>query len=172
MVQWLRIHLPVQGTEIWSLLWEDSTCRRVTKPMSHNYWAQELQLLSPHAATTEAQAPWSPCSATREAITIRSPCTTTRESPYVATKTQASQKIKYKRKKKKKILDSLSQPVNSVNWSSRVNQTIRIAPSLVGPKDLGFSNLRTPTISGPAWEGMPWDKATLCSWGHLRRSDS
>ena len=39
---WLRIHLPVQGTWVQSLVRWDSTCRAAAKPMSH-----ELQLLKP-----------------------------------------------------------------------------------------------------------------------------
>ena len=39
MVQWLRIHLPVQGTWVQSLVQEDSMCCRVTKLMLHNYWS-------------------------------------------------------------------------------------------------------------------------------------
>ena len=35
--QWLGIRLPTQGTWGRSLVWEDSTCSRVTKPVSHNY---------------------------------------------------------------------------------------------------------------------------------------
>ena len=82
VVQWLRIHLPVQGTWVWSLIREDPTCRGAAKPERHNYWACALepashnygahvpqllkpagssarvpQLLSPRAATTEARAP-------------------------------------------------------------------------------------------------------------------
>ena len=41
--QWLRIHLPVQETQVWSLVWEDSTCHRATKPMHHNYSACTLE---------------------------------------------------------------------------------------------------------------------------------
>ena len=37
MVQWLRICLPMQGTRVRSLVWEDPTCRRATKPVHHNY---------------------------------------------------------------------------------------------------------------------------------------
>ena len=37
VAQWLRIHLPMQGTRVQSLVWEDSTCHRATKPMRHNY---------------------------------------------------------------------------------------------------------------------------------------
>ena len=37
--QWLRIHLPMQGTPVQSLVREDPTCPRATKPMSHSYWA-------------------------------------------------------------------------------------------------------------------------------------
>ena len=37
-VQWLRICLPVLGTQIQSLVWEGSTCLAPTKPKWHNYW--------------------------------------------------------------------------------------------------------------------------------------
>ena len=37
VVQWLRIHLPMQGTQVRSMVWEDPTCQRATKPMNHNY---------------------------------------------------------------------------------------------------------------------------------------
>ena len=39
VAQWLRIHLPMQGTRVWALVQEDSTCRGATKPMCYNYWA-------------------------------------------------------------------------------------------------------------------------------------
>ena len=57
VVQWLRICLPMQGTQVRALVWEDLTCRGATKfvrhnywacalePTSHNYWARVLQLL-------------------------------------------------------------------------------------------------------------------------------
>ena len=69
VAQWLRIHLPMQGTRVWALVQEDPTCFEATKPvhhnywacalepMSHNYWACEPQLLSPRATTTEALVP-------------------------------------------------------------------------------------------------------------------
>ena len=47
VVQWLRVHLPMQGTRAWSLVREDSTCHRATKPMCCNYWACVPQLLKP-----------------------------------------------------------------------------------------------------------------------------
>ena len=36
VVQWLRIHLPMQGTGVQSLVWEDPMCRGTTKPVHHN----------------------------------------------------------------------------------------------------------------------------------------
>ena len=82
VAQWLRICLPMQGTQVQSLALEDPTCRRAIKPVRHNYWACALepgshnywaclpqllkstsprarvpQLLSLCAATTEAHAP-------------------------------------------------------------------------------------------------------------------
>ena len=37
VAQWLRILLPVQGTQVRALVWEDPTCRGATKPVHHNY---------------------------------------------------------------------------------------------------------------------------------------
>ena len=37
VVQWLRIRLPMQGTWVRALVWEDPTCRGATKPVRHNY---------------------------------------------------------------------------------------------------------------------------------------
>ena len=39
VVQWLRICLPMLGTRVRALVWEDPTCREATRPVSHNYWA-------------------------------------------------------------------------------------------------------------------------------------
>ena len=36
-VRWLRIHLPMPGTQARSLVQEDSTCCRAAEPMSHSY---------------------------------------------------------------------------------------------------------------------------------------
>ena len=57
VAQWLRIHLPMQGTRVRALVRKDPTCHRATKPERHNcwgcavefasqnYWAHVLQLL-------------------------------------------------------------------------------------------------------------------------------
>ena len=37
VVQWLRIHLPMQGTWVRALVQKDPTCCRATKPVRHNY---------------------------------------------------------------------------------------------------------------------------------------
>ena len=37
VVQWLRIHLPMQGTRVRAVVREDPICRRATKPGLHNY---------------------------------------------------------------------------------------------------------------------------------------
>ena len=57
VVQWVRIHLPMQGTRVCSLVKEDSTCLRATKSVCHNYWAWALEPVSHNcnlcAATTD-----------------------------------------------------------------------------------------------------------------------
>ena len=66
VVQWLRICLPMQGTQVQQLVWEDSTCRGTTKPK------------------TIEPTFYSPRSEKREATTERGPRTATRESSLTA----------------------------------------------------------------------------------------
>ena len=47
VAQWFRIHLPMQGTWVQTLVQEDPTCCRATKPASHNYRTHVPQLLKP-----------------------------------------------------------------------------------------------------------------------------
>ncbi|KAJ8785411.1 hypothetical protein J1605_007008 [Eschrichtius robustus] len=121
VAQWLRIHLPTQGTRVRALVQEDPTCRGATNPRgfpggavveslpanagdtgsspglgrSHvlrSSWAHEPQLLSLRV--------WSLCSTRRGRDSERpvhrdeewSPLATTRESPRTETKTQHSHK--------------------------------------------------------------------------------
>ena len=37
VAQWLRVCLPVQGTRVRALVWEDPTCHGAAEPVSHNY---------------------------------------------------------------------------------------------------------------------------------------
>ena len=37
VAQWFRIHLPIQGTQVRALVWEDPTCHGATKPVCYNY---------------------------------------------------------------------------------------------------------------------------------------
>ena len=66
VAQWLRVCLPMQGTRVRALVWEDPTCRGATKP-------REPQLLSLRV--------WSLCSATGEAATVRGPRTAMKSGP-------------------------------------------------------------------------------------------
>ena len=87
VAQWLRICLPMQGTWVRALVWEDSTCRGATGPVSHNYWACAsgacaLQQERPHSERpTHCNEEWPPLA-------------TTRESPHTEMKTQHSHKKK------------------------------------------------------------------------------
>ena len=90
----------MQGTQVQALVQEDPTCRGATKPVRHNYWACEPQLLNPCAATTEARTPRA-SALQQEKPPMRSPRTATMSTPHspqlekslrTATKTQHSQK--------------------------------------------------------------------------------
>ena len=37
VAQWLRVCLPMQGTRVRALVWEDPTCHGAIGPVSHNY---------------------------------------------------------------------------------------------------------------------------------------
>ena len=85
VAQWLRIHLPMQGTWVQSLVWEDPTWHGATKPMCHNYWVCALEPVS-HSYWAHVPQLLKPvclglCSTTREATAMRSLCTTTKSSP-------------------------------------------------------------------------------------------
>ena len=85
VAQWLRIRLPMQGTQVRALVPEDPTCHGAARPVYHNYWACVLQ---PTSHNYWAHVPQlkpvrlEPCSATREATAMRSPRTTTKSSPH------------------------------------------------------------------------------------------
>ena len=94
VAHWWRVHLSMQGTQNWSLVWEDPTCSRATKPMCHNYWAcaletghsnywvLELQLLKPkHPRAYAPQPEKSPQWKVHASQQKRSLLTATREKP-------------------------------------------------------------------------------------------
>ena len=63
VAQWSRIHLPVQATRVWSLIWDDPTCCTATNPVHHIYWARDPQQEKPpewEALTPQVEK--SPCS--------------------------------------------------------------------------------------------------------------
>ena len=67
MTQWLRICLPMQGTQVRVLVWEDPI-------MPWSNWAREPQLLSLRV--------WSLCSTTGEAAIVRGPRTAMKSGPH------------------------------------------------------------------------------------------
>ena len=86
VAQWLRNCLPMQETRVQSLVWEDPTRLRATKPVSHNCWACAL---GPRNGNYWAQKLhyWSPCTLepvliTRETTSVRTPCTAMQSTPH------------------------------------------------------------------------------------------
>ena len=60
VARWLRVCLPMQGTRVRALVWEDHTCRGATRPVSHNYWAGASGACAPQQERPrqwEARAP-------------------------------------------------------------------------------------------------------------------
>ena len=84
VVQWIRICLPMQGTQVGSWVQEDSACIGATKPEHHNYRTKTCTATCTLEPTSHNH--WSPgarslSSAAREASTMRSPCTTKKRNP-------------------------------------------------------------------------------------------
>ena len=55
VVQWLRIHLAMQGTQVQSLVREDSTCRGAAKPVCHM-----LRACAPQQDKQQQWEAWAP----------------------------------------------------------------------------------------------------------------
>ena len=53
VAQWLRICLPMQGTRVRALVWEDPACRGAAGPVSHNCWA-----CASGACAPQQERPW------------------------------------------------------------------------------------------------------------------
>ena len=102
VAQWLRIHLPMQGTRVRALVQEDPTCRGATKPVHHNYWACALEPVSHNywaRVSLLKPACLEPVLHNKRSHCIEKPVhrneewpplAATRESPRAATKTQAA----------------------------------------------------------------------------------
>ena len=58
VVQWIRIRLPMQETQVQSLVQKAPACHGVTKPMHYNY--QSLHALEPRSCNKR-----SPCTAVK-----------------------------------------------------------------------------------------------------------
>ena len=112
----------MQGTRVRALVWEDPTCRRATRPVSHNYWLS-LRV-------------WSLCPATREAAIVRDPCTTMKSGPRLPQQekalTQKRRPDTAKKKKKKKTTTHIK--FRSLTASLRPQRCFRLlvlAPTLM-----------------------------------------
>ena len=88
VAQWVRIHLPMQGTQVRSLAQEDSTCCKATKPVRLYYRSLRA---------------WSLCSATRDSATAHRSW----RKPSKVMKTQHSATPNQKNENKVSHLESL-----------------------------------------------------------------
>ena len=90
---WLRIRLPMQGTQVWSLVQEDTTCCRAAKPVRHNYWACALEPGEVRCRKYFSSHALEPVLCNKRSHCNQKPAATTRENLCAAMKTQFSQKI-------------------------------------------------------------------------------
>ena len=57
VAQWLGVCLPMQGTRVRALVWEDPTCRGATGPVSHNCWACASGVCARNGEATVVRGP-------------------------------------------------------------------------------------------------------------------
>ena len=100
--------LPMQETQVWSLIWEDPTCCRAPKPRHNNYWACALEpgscnywawaplLLKPEYPRAYALQPEKPPQWEAQALQPESsPCSPQLEKSPHSSKNPAQPKIKH-----------------------------------------------------------------------------
>ena len=99
VVQRIGICLLVQ---VWSLVWEESTCLGAIRRLCHNYWAQVLQLLRPLCLEPVLCNKRRHCNGSPYSATKRSPSLPWLEKVHPKTNKDTVQpKINYRLKKKK-----------------------------------------------------------------------
>ena len=79
VTQWIRIRLPMQGTWVRSLVWEDPTWTQETKPMSHSHWVPGSRVHEPQplkAACLE------PVLCNKRSHGMRNPCNEVNSNPH------------------------------------------------------------------------------------------
>ena len=111
VAQWLRIHLPMQGSRVRALTREDPTCHRAAKPVHHNYRACTLEPMShnhwAHVPPLLKPVCLEPGLCKKEATAMRSLHTATKSSPCSPQLEKACaqpQRPNAAKKKKKKLI--------------------------------------------------------------------
>ena len=124
VVQWIRIHLPIQETGVWSLVWEDSTCHGATKPVHHRFWARALDL---QASTTDASSRRA-CALQQEKPLREKPSHCKEEwTPLAATKRACVQQQRLSAAKKEREKENHWQQQMLVRvWSNRNSHLLRV----------------------------------------------
>ena len=84
--RWLRLHLPVQGTRVQSLVKEDPTCCGAAKPVCRSYWSPHTR---PVLCSKRSRRDEKPTRRDQEQTLL---ITATREKPLAARKTRHSLK--------------------------------------------------------------------------------
>ena len=102
VIQGLRISLPVQGTWVQSLVWEDLTCHEAIKPVCRKYWAglwnaraetaEGLQTLEPVRCQQAKSLQWEACEPQLES----SPALSNQRKPVCSNKNPEQPKINLK----------------------------------------------------------------------------
>ena len=124
MVQWIRIHLPMQGTRVWTLVLEDPTYRGATKPAHPNFWTCTLEPLSHNLEPVCLSL----CSTTRGATAKRRPHTTMGKSHFSPQLEEAREQPRKPSAIKKKILQFGKRVWKRIDICARITESLCHTP--------------------------------------------
>ena len=134
MVQWLRVCLPMQGTQVRALVWEDPTCRGATGPVGHKYWACASGACAPQQ---ERPRWWEAC-ASQWGV---APACRSKREPSHRNEDPTQLKIKFKKKIRKYYEHLHANKFDNVGEMDKLIEKLRISKLLQKKKR---DNLNSP----------------------------
>ena len=145
-VQWLGIRLPMQGTRVRSLVWEDATCFGATEPMSHNYWS--LRALEPLCCNK-----WSHRSEKLGHHHKEARSTQPEKALPIA------MMIEHNQKKRSIKWVFLSHSIGSISYYEvKWSEVAQLCPTLCDPMDCSLPGFSV------GWSGLPFPSPGESSW--------
>ena len=172
VVQWLSIHLPVQGMWVQSLVWEDATYHGTNKPFYHNYWRPSA--LEPELCNRKSQCnEWEACAPQLESsppLAAREKALARLEDPALPTPPASSTSSRWETR------FFLPLQERFWSWSGSGSGVCRQSPCCCAPFPTRTSRasclpccLNTPSLPRIFWKSQVLQQGlqAVCIWTHI-----